>query len=308
VTSNRKTISAAICVVFGFAHFAAAAQQPASQPKRPTGPSSSTNANPITNIALVQSADPFGPIPSPHDSRNVSFVYDSTTIYNLFAQAGQLMQVVLAPDEEIVTIQISDRVRWQVNRVEEGDIAPRLFIKPTQTGLVTTAAIVTAVKSASGITTERIYDVRLESTPEGGKRYQRVQFSYPQVEEKKRSDRRRVEETVQREDLRLKELEIAPSISVESLNWNYTVSGKAPFRPVAVFDDGRFTYLKMPTTTEWPAVFMGSRNDAAIVKTARRGDYIVVQRLVEKLLLKIDDAEIVIDKATKTASWFGGSN
>jgi len=287
------------------ANSAAAAPQTTQnpRPKQPpyVAPQTSTLAQPV----LTAGTDPFGPIPSPHDSRNVVFVYDPSTIYNLLAQAGQLMQVVLAPDEEIVTIQVSDRVRWQLSRVEEGDIAPRIFIKPTQTGLVTTAAIVTAVKSASG-TTERIYDLRLESTPEGGKRYQRVQFTYPQVEERKRSDRRRVEEALQREDVRVKEVEIASGIAVETLNWNYVVSGKAAFKPDAVFDDGKFTYLKMPATAEWPAVFLGNRSEATIVKTARRGEYMVVQRLVDKLLLKIDDAEIHVEKREKSSGWFGG--
>lgn len=261
-------------------------------------------ANSATPILAPQ--DPFGPTPSPHDSRNVTFVYEGSTIYNLFAQAGQFLQLILAPDEEIVTIQASDRVRWQLNRVEESDVAPRIFIKPTQTGLVTTIAVVTAVKGSSP-GAERVYDLRLESTPEGGKRYQRVQFSYPQVEAYRRAEKQRAVDSVAREDARLKEQELTPAFSVESLNWDYSVSGNAKFKPVAVFDDGKFTWLKMPAGEEWPAVFMGDRREAAMVKTTRRGEYLVVQRLVDQLLLKIDDAEVQIRKGGKSSGWFGKS-
>ena len=258
-------------------------------------------------IANAGAADPFGPTPSPHDSRNVSFVYDVNAIYNLFAQAGQFLQLILAPDEEIVTIQLSDRVRWQLSRVEEGDVAPRIFFKPTQTGLVTTAAIVTAVKSPQGATSERVYDIRLESTPDGGKRYQRVSFTYPQVEERRRAQKRRVDEAIEREDARVRDIELTPTFSVENLNWNYQIRGDAKFRPVAVFDDGHFTYLKMPVGEEWPAVFMGTRGEATMVKTARRGEYLVVQRLADQLLLKLDSAEIQIQRQQKRTSWFGSS-
>lgn len=230
-------------------------------------------------------SDPFGPIPSPHDSRNVSFVYDPGKIFTLLAQAGQFVHVELAPGEKIVTLQMSDPVRWTASRVESASVAPRIFFKPSQVGISTTASIVTNAG--------RIYELLLQSVPDGSYRYQRVSWTYPDVEAREEAARAAVVESGAQERRRVASLEVSPALSIEDLRWDYEVSGVAPFRPDAVFDDGHFTYLKFSSAAqEWPAVFMLEGKTAVLVDVVRKGPYLVVQRLVDGLLLKLDDREV----------------
>lgn len=236
---------------------------------------------PAAGLAL----DPFGPIPSPHESRNVSFVYDPAKIYTLLAQAGQLLHVELAAGEKIVTLQMSDPIRWTASRVESPTTSPRVFFKPSQVGISTSASIVTSAG--------RIYELLLQSVPEGSYRYQRVSWTYPDVEAREEAARAAAIEADAKERGRIASLDISTPLSLEELHWDYEVSGSAPFRPDAVFDDGRFTYLKLPATAqEWPAAFLLDGKSLVLVDSVRRGAFLVVQRLTPALLLKLDDQEV----------------
>ena len=243
-------------------------------------------------------ADPFGPIPSPHDSRNVSFVYDPGKIYTLLAQAGQLLHVELAADEKIVTIQMSDTVRWTASRVENPAIAPRIFFKPTQVGIATSASVVT--------TAGRRYELLLESVPEGSYRYPRVSWTYPEVVAREELAKAAQLEADAQERHRLESLEVSPPLSLDSLHWDYEVEGNAAFRPEAVFDDGRFLYLRLSSTAqEWPAVFLVEGKNALVVDFVRHGSFLVIQRLAANLLLKLDEREVRIRRreTTQASSW-----
>ena len=247
---------------------------------------------------VFASADPFGPIPSPHDSRNVSFIYDPAKIYTLLAQAGQLLHVELAADEKIVTIQMSDTVRWTASRVENPAIAPRVFFKPTQVGIATSASVVT--------TAGRRYELLLQSVPEGSYRYQRVSWTYPEVAAREELAKATQLEAEAQERRRMDSLEVSPPLSLDSLHWDYEIEGNATFRPEAVFDDGRFLYLRLSSTAqEWPAVFLLDGKNALVVDFVRHGSFLVIQRLASNLLLKLDEREVRIKRrdATQASSW-----
>ena len=249
-------------------------------------------------VAAPAMADPFGPIPSPHDSRNVTFIYDAAKIYTLLAQAGQFVHVELGSDEKIVTIQMSDTVRWIASRVENPFVASRIFFKPTQVGIATTASVVT--------TGGRKYELLLQSVPDGSYRYQRVSWSYPELALREEQAKAVVLEADRQERRRLEALEISAPVSLENLNWDYDVDGKSDFRPEAVFDDGRFIYLRLPPSAQdWPAVFLLDGNKVLLVDFVRRGPFLVVQRLASGLLLKLDSREVRITRrdATRSMSW-----
>ncbi len=249
-------------------------------------------------VAAPPMADPFGPIPSPHDSRNVTFIYDAAKIYTLLAQAGQFVHVEFGSDEKIVTIQMSDTVRWIASRVENPFVASRIFFKPTQVGIATTASVVT--------TGGRKYELLLQSVPEGSYRYQRVSWSYPELALREEQAKAVVVEADRQERRRLEALEISAPVSLENLNWDYDVDGKSDFRPEAVFDDGRFIYLRLPPSAQdWPAVFLLDGDKVLLVDFVRRGPFLVVQRLASGLLLKLDSREVRITRrdATRSISW-----
>jgi len=230
----------------------------------------------------------------------VQFIYSDQKIYTLLAQAGQILHVEFAPDEQIVTIQMSDTVRWLATRVENPQIAPRIFFKPTTRDIATTVSIVT---------TRRKYELLLQTVPEGSYRYQQVTWRYPDIERREEVAVAAKVEAQTTERHRLEAQEISAPLAPNELNWGYDIDGKAAFRPMAVFDDGKFTYLTIsPGLQDLPAVFMLDGSRMQIVDYHRQGPYLVIQRLVNGLLLKLDQEEVRVHKrgdASKQKTLFG---
>lgn len=88
------------------------------------------------------------------------------------------------------------------------------------------------------------------------------------------------------------------SLQADNLRFNYEVVGDAPFKPVMAFDDGKFTYLKMPPNLqELPALFaVIDGADYSLVNYTVRGDYMVAQRLLEEGVLKLGKAEVRVKR------------
>lgn len=80
------------------------------------------------------------------------------------------------------------------------------------------------------------------------------------------------------------------SASPQVVNSAYSVAeGKASDEivPTLVFDDGRFTYLRLPGNRELPAVFhvLGDGSES-LVNTRMEGDLLVVDRVSRRLMLR----------------------
>jgi type IV secretory pathway VirB9-like protein len=267
-------------------HAATAIAAPAKQPTAPVD----------SNQPTLR--DPYGPIPSPHDSRNVSFIYEPGKIYTILAQAAQFVHLELAPNERIVTIQMSDTNRWQVRRVETGSVSSRVFIKPIMDNLSVSATIVT--------NTGRSYELIIKTTPEGAYRYQHVSWRYPDLEEQQLLAQQEVIKADNKEQKRLSEMELSEPFAFKDLNWDYEVKGNASFKPEAIFDNGKFTYIRLPQSSKnWPAVFMTENSKRLLViDWLPQGQFIVVQRLVDGLLLKLDDQDVEIWRRGKKPRTF----
>jgi P-type conjugative transfer protein TrbG len=78
-------------------------------------------------------------------------------------------------------------------------------------------------------------------------------------------------------------------VSIEDIHTNYEISGDAPsWRPVAVYDNGEKTCIKMPQglhTTEAPALLLQERKKTRIVNYRVRDGCYVVDRLFDKAVL-----------------------
>ena len=87
-------------------------------------------------------------------------------------------------------------------------------------------------------------------------------------------------------------------VPVERLNFDYRISGRAPFRPVQVLDDGRFTYIQMPASLqEMPALFVaGDSGEGERVNYLVRGRFMVVQRLADRFLLRLGRMQVSAER------------
>jgi type IV secretion system protein VirB9 len=85
-------------------------------------------------------------------------------------------------------------------------------------------------------------------------------------------------------------------------NFNYEVTGEAAFKPVAVYDNGRFTWIQFSNANQsLPAVFYSGPNGLEIVNYTplNNGLAIVVNRLMDKMVLKIGPQEVLIQAQAK---------
>jgi P-type conjugative transfer protein VirB9 len=230
------------------------------------------------------------PIPMPADAKLVEFPYEPNDTFVVLTRPKAITDIVLHADEEIVGLALGDTFQWQVK-----DTKGHIFIKPLRPNIATSVTLVTSV---------RTYQFTLHASPEDGAWYQRVSFTYPQllvIEKERQSNMRRVEQV---EQTRLEAQVASPRIAPENLNFDYTISGEANFKPVQAFDDGKFTWVRMPKTQDMPAFFMVAEDGGIeLINTNLRGDYVVVQRLVDKLLLKLGKTEITVERKKSGGGW-----
>ena len=242
------------------------------------------------------------PVPLPTDHRVVVFTYDANGIYTLLTLPGAHTHIELGEGEGI-TMQprLGDTVQWRV------DGGPRhIFIKPIRPNLVTTMTLVT---------NRHTYQFELRASAAGGKRYQKVSFQYPDDEEKVRFEAEAATARVKAEAQRLDAQNLSPATDPVQHNFAYEIEGTAQWKPVTVFDDGKFTYFRIGTKAQdLPALFLVDKDGkATLVNSTVRGEFVVVQRTAERFLLKLGGEEVKVTqrgarRGGGVFSWFSSVN
>jgi len=251
----------------------------------------------VASVAAPAYAD-IKPIPMPADARLVEFPFDPNDTFIVLSRPKAVTDIALHEDEDIVSLALGDTFQWQVKETKG-----HLFVKPIRPNISTSATLVT---------TARTYQFTLQASPEDGQWYQRVSFTYPQllvIERKRQAAVKRAQDAeIARHDAeaaRLKAQVVTPAMSPDSLNFDYVIKGEATFKPTHVFDDGKFTWVRMPKVQDMPAFFMISEDGSVdLINTHLQGDYVVVHRLLDKLLLKLGKTEIKVERNKSGWSFF----
>lgn len=240
------------------------------------------------------------PTALPGDTRLVEFEYDADNTYLILTKPKAATHLELAADEEVQTIAAGDTKHWEIQRTANGR---HVFVKPTYPNQENPCTI---------ITTKRTYQIVFRSTDAGAKWYQRVNWRHgqtvlldiaqiqPKAAEQGVGDAagRAAGATKAGDD----ELRVNPS----KMRFGYQVIGDAEFKPVAIFDDGTFTWIKMPPQVqELPALFAQTdEDDYQLVNYVVKGEHIVAQRLLKAGVLKLGKSEVRFVREATTA---GGS-
>lgn len=233
--------------------------------------------------AAVSAQAEIKPIPMPADARLVEFPYEPNDTFVVLSRPKSITDIVLHQDEEVIGLALGDTFQWQIK-----DAKGHIFVKPLRPNISTSVTLVTSV---------RTYQFTLQSSPEDGVWYQRVSFTYPQLLVIERERQAVAKRTQDNEIARLDGQLASPRLSPENLNFDYSINGDASFRPTQAFDDGKFTWIRMPKTQDMPAFFMVAEDGTIeLINTHLRGDYVVVQRLVNKLLLKLGKTEVKVER------------
>jgi len=229
------------------------------------------------------------PVALPGDSRLVVFSYSRDQIFRVLSAPLKMTTIEFPDDEQIVGEPAwGESVRWDY----ETDGANHLYVKPQAPGLVNTLSV---------NTTKRSYEFTLVSSPLGGIFYQKVRFRIPvSIAAKVKARNEAKADAV--DDQRVPDAEgrspDAVGVSPEKLNFEYSISGNAGFRPETAFDDGKSLWLRMPAgaSQNWPVALMKDGSDFVVVNAIRRGGYLVVQRLSETIVLRSGKDEVRIER------------
>lgn len=82
--------------------------------------------------------------------------------------------------------------------------------------------------------------------------------------------------------------------NVESLNFNYKISGESSVKLLTVFDDGKKTILKFDKTPKrLPSLFIKNKGKIIMANYKIRENCYIVDRVAEEIELRVSDKEII---------------
>lgn len=247
------------------------------------------------------------------DTRLVLFHFDPDLTYGVKTKDGLYTHIEVAKGDVIKGFYLSDSLRWKFHI--SGD-KRRLFIKPTVSGQFTAATLVTAM---------RVYEMTFTSIKGSEDWYQRVTWSYPTEDKSQPGDATGIYEdellhdgsgdaagaasnsATMRVGPQFDEVMPVGTVDPKNMSFDYTITGQGLFKPVTVFDDGRFTWLRFDKKMQdMPALFLlNAEGKTEVLNYTTQGDYILISRLTQGILLRLGNQEVRIVKAAKSCGIFG---
>ncbi|MDO3445442.1 P-type conjugative transfer protein TrbG [Agrobacterium sp. V1] len=181
----------------------------------------------------------------------------------------QVCDIELQGGEIVRDVLVGDTVRWKIEPATSGAIAGQaihLIVKPSEAGLVTSMVVTTS---------RRTYHIQLKSHP--SQYMARVGFEYPEDVSTKLADINARLETGG-----------APGTAPEKLNFSYSLTGRAPWRPKRVYSDGARTYIQFPRSIsgqDAPVLFVVSGGQNRIVNYRMKNDTMIVDYAIDRAVL-----------------------
>jgi type IV secretion system protein VirB9 len=183
----------------------------------------------------------------------------------------QVCDIELQAGEVVRDVLVGDTVRWKVEPATSGAVggqAIHLVVKPSEPGLVTSMVVTTS---------RRTYHIQLKSHQT--KYMARVGFEYPED----------VSAKLAAVNARLEASTIpGAGVPADKLNFHYSISGSARWRPVRVYSDGMKTYIQFPRSIsgqDAPVLFVVSGGENRTVNYRMKGDMMIVDYQVDRAIL-----------------------
>lgn len=180
--------------------------------------------------------------------------YRPSLITTLQAKPGMMTQVVFGQNEHIASIQNGDLAAWMV-RVDKS-VPNMLFIKPTLVGSDTNMTVVTDKHSyyfhlLSGVSLSQVQPYAI-----------RFDYQTPVMHK---------------------------SMQAKPIHHHYSYSGDHSIKPTAVYDDGRFIYMRFKQQQPIPAVFavLTPSGHESMVNVRYHHHWLIVEQLAPQLTLRL---------------------
>jgi type IV secretion system protein TrbG len=210
--------------------------------------------------------------------------YSADALYQLYASPERITDIALQEGEDLISVSAGDTVRWVIGDTTSGSGATQrvhILVKPTREDLQTNLVI---------HSNRRSYHLELTATPQTW--MASVSWDYPLD---RLATLRRTHQQAEAA------APVADSLSIDRLNFHYTVTGDSPvWKPLRAFDDGAKVYIQFPAESsqgELPPLFVVStRGDAQLVNYRVRSPYYIVDRLFSTAELRLGgekDSQVV---------------
>nr|WP_245753193.1 TrbG/VirB9 family P-type conjugative transfer protein [Paraburkholderia sartisoli] len=214
------------------------------------------------------------------DSRVRQVLYRADEVVRIDAQRGFATHIALDPHEQILLVAPGDRDGWQVvaNRGDHD-----VWLKPRLAAHDTNLEIRTDRRSYSF----DLVVLPLKAKFGNDRQVYRVTFSYADgMQEKARTDA----------DRALVQQRFAQPPVVRNARYSMQVMPRSDdIAPVAAWDDGRFTYLRIPNNRRIPAIFRVAEDGSeSVVDRHMEGDVIVIHEVAQRFVLRLADEVVGI--------------
>ncbi len=218
--------------------------------------------------------------PTPDSWINAVTVYDyiEGALYQIYCSPLHITDIMLEPGEQLTESPAAgDTVRWVIAVTSSGSGNKKrihIFLKPVTHGLHTNLVVTTS---------RRVYHLQIHSFKNINQAQAGISWRYP------KDNSASTKEFIMNQKLEDENYQV--NVNVKQLNFQYSIEGKARWKPIRVFDDGKKTYIQFPDTInvgELPPLFVISHEDKPqIVNYRFKSNYYIVDRLFYKALLQI---------------------
>ena len=231
--------------------------------------------NPLINPSTTQKIDYTQDAANSQDNSTVVFKYAPNQLYKIYCRAGYLTDLSLKKGETVTFVGGGDTSAWAVEKTTVDGVA-HIYIKPT-VATNTTNLIIT--------TNKRSYQLILNTSDWYNPM---VTWTYGQEEQ---SAINLVEKQSTISEIKG---------NVESLNFNYKISGQSSVKPVAIFDDGEKTILKFDKIPKrLPSLFIRSKGKIIMANYKIRDNCYIVDTVADEIELRVSAKEILRIKNKK---------
>ena len=202
------------------------------------------------------------------------YPWSEGALYQVYAAPGQITDIALEPGESLTgsgPIAAGDTARWIIGDTESGSGVTRrvhVLVKPSRAD-ITTNLVVT--------TDRRTYMIELRARE--ALYMPSVAWAYPQAPGQRQA---------------MPATPVIPAAAAR--NYRYGLTGdNPPWKPVAVYDDGRRVYVEFPrgiVQGEMPPIFViGSEGEAQIANTRIYQHILIVDRLFGAAELRLGSGD-----------------
>jgi type IV secretion system protein VirB9 len=215
-------------------------------------------------------------------------------IPKVVCRPNRLTDIALQPGEKVTAVHAGDTTRWLINPAKSGSGASEtvhVVVKPLLPDISTNLLV---------MTDRRTYNLDLVSSPQNF--VPSLRFSYPDdaisgwgafIAENRK------------QDIVLSDERDSGRMSPDDLYFGYTITGKADWKPLRVFDDGVKTYIEMPAkykSLEAPVLMFYEGRQMKMVNYRVKDRFYIVDRIMTKKAVFIAGKSRVVIERQKEGS------